>query len=334
MIQRGSCSHERPARGRPCHGRTPAWLAEMASWVDARLAARGHPPTQRACPDLAAAAGRPAQLETDRGRMWAKAVPPVFAHEVALTELLADIDPGIVPPVVAADRALGRIITEHVGRPAALGARRRPADLGRDDVAAGRDPACARQRTDGAAGAGAVAAPMARLAEALPTLLGDDDLLLVIGPDGLTGREAAALRRRIPALVDACRRARGQRHPGQPRPRRPGRGRGHHRRDGSGLPRLVRRVDHASVPVGGGVAARAAARTRPADELAAAYLGPWLSAGLGLTEEAGRTRSRRLGRSCRSIASRCMPSGSCRPSMIRPSLASGHPRALRAILPG
>ena len=29
--------------------------------------------------------------------------------------MLADIDPGCVPPVVAADAALGRIITEHIG---------------------------------------------------------------------------------------------------------------------------------------------------------------------------------------------------------------------------
>ena len=52
--------------------------------------------------------------------------------------------------------------------------------------------------------AGAVTAPLARLAEDLPTLLADDDLLLVDRPDGLTGREAAALRRRIPELVRAC----------------------------------------------------------------------------------------------------------------------------------
>ena len=53
-------------------------------------------------------------FETDRGRMWAKAVPNAFSHEISVTELLADIDPGIVPPVVAADRTLGRIVTEHV----------------------------------------------------------------------------------------------------------------------------------------------------------------------------------------------------------------------------
>ena len=125
----------------------PAWMAEMASWVDARLAAAGI----RRRSEVARIWLRPRaallSVETDRGRMWAKAVPPVFAHEVALTELLADIDPGIVPPVVAADRALGRIITEHVEGPLLSGIDDPAIWIG-DAVAAGGDPAGARQRAD------------------------------------------------------------------------------------------------------------------------------------------------------------------------------------------
>jgi hypothetical protein len=49
--------------------------------------------------------------------MWAKQVPAVFAHEVAVTSLLFDIDPGIVPPIVAADVMTGRMLMEHVDGP-------------------------------------------------------------------------------------------------------------------------------------------------------------------------------------------------------------------------
>ena len=97
--------------------------------------------------------------------MWAKAVPPVFAHEIALTELLADIDPGIVPPVVAADRVLGRIITEHVDGP-----RSRHCTASRAVWAATMSRLAEIQRVlasePGAlADAGAVAVPIADLAD-------------------------------------------------------------------------------------------------------------------------------------------------------------------------
>ena len=95
----------------------PGWLAGMTAWIDARLADAG---IRRRGPVRQVRAWSRAALltlETDRGRLWAKAVPGVFAHEIAVTELLADVDPGFVPPVVAADRDLGRIITEHVEGP-------------------------------------------------------------------------------------------------------------------------------------------------------------------------------------------------------------------------
>jgi hypothetical protein len=262
-------------------------MVDMASWVDARLADAGI----RRRSELAQMWLRPRaalmSLETDRGRMWAKAVPPVFAHEVALTELLADIDPGIVPPVVAADRTLGRIITEHVDGPALSALDGEPgiwaATMSR---LAEMQRVLASERSE-LASIGTVAAPIARLATDLPTLLADDDLLMVDRAGGLTGREASALRRRIPALVKACRAL-----------------------DASGVPDSLDHGDLAADEVIIGVmgpvfldwsdgsithpflsaAALLADRggsTAVTDELAAAYLGPWLSAGLGLTEKAG-----------------------------------------------
>jgi hypothetical protein len=136
--------------------------------------------------------------------MWVKAVPGALAQEVAVTMLLADIDPGIVPPVVAADPALGRIITEHVDGPvlasiddpvAWTATLSRLAEIQR--VLASDDRALTA--------AGVVAAPLTDLADAIPALLGDDDLLGVGRPRGLSAGEAQVLRARRPELIDACR---------------------------------------------------------------------------------------------------------------------------------
>jgi len=181
------------------------WLAEMSAWIDGRLADAG---LRRRGPIRQVRSwGRAALLtfETDRGRLWAKAVPDMFAHEIAVTELLADIDPGIVPPVVAADRSLGRIVTEHVE--------------GASLVTIGPEPAvwmatmsrlAEVQRVLAAdlgalSVAGVAAAPLERLAESLSGLLADDELLRTDRPGGLTGGEAQSLRDRLPEWVEACR---------------------------------------------------------------------------------------------------------------------------------
>jgi hypothetical protein len=309
----------------------PAWMAEMASWVDARLAAAGI----RRRSEVARIWLRPRaallSVETDRGRMWAKAVPPVFAHEIALTELLADIDPGIVPPVVAADRSLGRIITEHVEGPLLSGlddpavwtaTLSRLAEIQR---VLASEPAALRE-------AGAVAAPLARLAEDVPNLLADDDLLLVDRPDGLTAREATELRGRIPDLVRACQSL-----------------------DASGIPDSLDHGDLAAdeVIIGAmgpvfldwsdgsvthpflsAASLLSGADTRAgADELAAAYLGPWLSAGLGLTTEAGRD-ALALARTVLPLHRVALYVDRVLPAIDDPAGSATVPRALRAILPG
>ena len=83
-------------------------LQEITAWIDDRLADAG---SHRRGPVREVRRGVRAlvlTLETDRGRWWVKVVPDLFSHEVAVTELRADVDPGSVPPVVAADRALGQ----------------------------------------------------------------------------------------------------------------------------------------------------------------------------------------------------------------------------------
>ena len=264
------------------------WRDEMTSWIDDRLAGAGI--LRHGDVTEVRTWGRSALLtfETDRGRMWAKAVPEVFAHEVAVTELLADIDPGIVPPVVASDRMLGRIITEHVEglSLASIGDNRavwaatlsRLAEVQR--VLAAEHAALTV--------AGVAAAPLGRLAGSLPGLLADDDLLMVERPGGLTSGEAAALRGRLPELVEACLALAA-----------------------SGVPDSLEHGDLAADEVimgemgpvfldwsdgsithpflsAASLLRDGAGNGSVADDRARAYLGPWLDAGLGLTDTAAR----------------------------------------------
>jgi hypothetical protein len=176
----------------------------MTAWVDDRLAERGVRRHGPLVPVRVWERSAVSHFETDRGRMWAKAVPGVFSHEIALTELIADIDPGAAPPVVAADRGLGRIITDHVEGPlltdveeplAWTATLARMAELQRV-LAANRGAL----ETAGVAGA-----PLDRLADQVPALLADDALLGVGRTTGLSTREAASIRARTADLVSACR---------------------------------------------------------------------------------------------------------------------------------
>jgi hypothetical protein len=322
-----------PPRERAAPWDDPAWLVEMATWVDARLAEAGI----RRRSEIAQIWLRPRaallSVETDRGRMWAKAVPPVFAHEVALTELLADIDPGIVPPVVAADRALGRIVTEHVDGPALSSLDGEPAVWAATMSRLAEIQRVLASEPGEMAAAGTVAASIDRLAIALPTLLADDDLLMVDRPGGLTRGEATALRGRIPALVKACRAL-----------------------EASGVPDSLDHGDLAADEVIIGVmgpvfldwsdgsithpflSAAALLSDRNGSEavtgeLATAYLGPWLSAGLGLTEKGGLAALADA-RTVLPVHRVALYAERVLPSLDDPSeLATTVPGILRAILP-
>ena len=150
--------------------------------------------------------GRSALLtvETDRGRVWAKQVPGVFAHEVAVTGLLSDLDPGFVPPLIAADPAGGRLLMEDVSGPnlasvpgspdAWLATMSRLAEVQR---VLARDLGALQM-------AGVPSAPLSTLGVRVPSLLADDDLLLVGRPDGLSRQDVGRLRAAEADLVAAC----------------------------------------------------------------------------------------------------------------------------------
>jgi hypothetical protein len=282
--------------GEPPPWSDPGWLAEMTAWIDGSLAAIG---TRRRGPVREVRAWERSAVvtfETDRGRMWGKAVPEVFAHEIAVTSLLADIDPGVVPPVVAADVALGRLITVHVEGPSLAAVPDEPAAWSATLSRLAELQRVLALEPAALAVVGVAAAPLADLADAIPRLLADDDLLLVDRPGGLSGSEAAALRDDLPEFVAACRELAA-----------------------SGVPDSLEHGDLSAdeVIVGemgpvfldwsdgsithpflsaasllghrpASATAASAAADVDVDDLVAAYLGPWLGAGLGLDGAAGR----------------------------------------------
>lgn len=181
----------------------PGWLETMTAWADERLADAGL--RRRGAYRQVRSWGRSAllQVDTDRGLVWAKAVPVGFAHEIAVTGLLADLDPGLVPPVIAADQAGGRLLLAHVAGPSLTEV---------DDPAAWtatmarlaetqRVLAAERRRLSVA---GVVVAPVASLADEVPTLIGDADLLRVGQPGGLTESGLEHLMTHADMITDAC----------------------------------------------------------------------------------------------------------------------------------
>ena len=95
----------------------PGWWDELTGWIDERLADAGI--RRRGAPTHVRSWARSAlaSVETDHGRFWAKQVPAVFAHEIAVTGLLTDVDPGSVAPTFAVDVPGARMITSHVVGP-------------------------------------------------------------------------------------------------------------------------------------------------------------------------------------------------------------------------
>jgi hypothetical protein len=322
--------------GPPPPWSAPVWQVEMTAWIDGCLGTVG---TRRRGVVREVRAWERSWVgtfETDRGRMWAKAVPGVFAHEIAVTSLLADIDPGVVPPVVAADVALGRIITVHVEGPALASVRDEPAAWAATLSRLAELQRVLAYEPDELAVAGVAAAPVTRLAEAVPHLLADDTLLLVDRPGGLTAAEATALRDRVPELVAACRDLAA-----------------------SGVPDSLEHGDLSADEVilgemgpvfldwsDGSIThpflSAASLLAHPvalgaADEidgLVASYLGPWLSAGLGLDEAGGR-RAMANARIVLPLHVSYLYADRILPALGGPSdMARIVPEALRAILPG
>ena len=180
------------------------WFVEMTGWIDACLADAG---IRRRGPIRQVRSwGRSAllELDTDHGRVWAKDVPEVFAHEVRVAALLADVDPGLVPPLLAADATVGRLLMEHVDGAALPSLRAEPAAWTATLERLAEAQRVLAEDSVVLAIAGVPLASLDVLATAIPRLFADDDLLLVGRTGGLTSDEAAAVRARTGEVVDAA----------------------------------------------------------------------------------------------------------------------------------
>jgi Ser/Thr protein kinase RdoA (MazF antagonist) len=87
-------------------------LRELLGWAAEKLAAMDRPMTgpveQRRTWNLAGVF----RLPTGQGPVWLKATPHFAADEAAIIGAFARVDPGLVPPVIAAGR--GRVLLEHL----------------------------------------------------------------------------------------------------------------------------------------------------------------------------------------------------------------------------
>ena len=198
-------THTRPDDSISAPWSEPGWWDELTAWIDERLAAahirrRGAPTHVRSWARSALAS-----VETDRGRLWAKQVPAVFAHEIAVTGLLTDVDPGSVAPTFAVDVPGGRMMTSHVAGPLLTDVTEAPeawratlirlAELQRVLAA---DPTALPA-------AGVTKAPVGSLAGAVGRLFGDDRLTRTGRPGGFSADEAAHLQDRASVVEAACR---------------------------------------------------------------------------------------------------------------------------------
>ena len=183
----------------------PGWWDELTGWVDERLAEAGI--RRRGAPTHVRSWARSAlaSVETDHGRFWTKQVPAVFAHEIAVTGLLTDVDPGSVAPTFAVDVPGARMITSHVDGPSLADVTDGPGAWTATLARLGElQRVLAADRT-ALETAGVTAAPVGALAGSVAGLLGDERLTRPGEPDGLTADELARLQDRAEAIAAACR---------------------------------------------------------------------------------------------------------------------------------
>lgn len=93
----------------------PGWQEEIDRWLDAQLDARGLGPIVAREHVRTWALSCVLRVRTERGAYFAKALPPAYRPEVAITALLATHFPDTIPPVIAADRERGWLLLADSG---------------------------------------------------------------------------------------------------------------------------------------------------------------------------------------------------------------------------
>jgi hypothetical protein len=145
------------------------------------------------------------------GRAWFKAVQQQYAHELALTTLLAGLRPTLVPDVLAVDEERNWVLLADAG------ARLRELDDGRGPVEHWEEllPRYAELQVASAPHAAELLAAgvpdlrLATLPARLDALLREPGLLVLGKPGGLSADDHARLRREIGQFMELCTRLDG-----------------------------------------------------------------------------------------------------------------------------
>ncbi|MFJ9608037.1 aminoglycoside phosphotransferase family protein [Kitasatospora sp. NPDC101176] len=94
---------------------TPPGLRDALDWARTGLALAGRPATGPARQIRTWNLSALFRIPTTRGDAWLKTTTPAFnAREGEVIALLGGVDPSLVPPVLAADAAAGRLLLDHV----------------------------------------------------------------------------------------------------------------------------------------------------------------------------------------------------------------------------
>jgi len=137
------------------------------------------------------------RLPTAEGPVYLKAVPPIFAHEPALTAALAAADPARFPRPVAVDPARGWLLMRELQGPT-LDTRCDDVELWEEALAAFAEVQIASvAHLPALRAAGVPERPLATLAARLAPLLADPDAGMPASPAGLSADE----RRRLHGLA-------------------------------------------------------------------------------------------------------------------------------------
>jgi hypothetical protein len=181
----------------------PGWAAEAPDWIAMRVAQLGRTMDAPVEQMRSWERGSTWRIRTDAGTLYFKAVPPVFAHEVALPPMLNAWRPGCATEVLARDEARGWMLMANLGDRDLSGVR----DIATWEAAmrsyAELQIACIARR-DELLAIGCPRHPLANLPAGLDALLADETAFLPGQEGGLTAVQIASLRTLAPELKAAC----------------------------------------------------------------------------------------------------------------------------------
>jgi len=177
----------------------PGWHARAAGWLTDRLTELGRPPTGPIDQVRHWGISAVLRVPTESGSVWMKAVFPPFHHEPAVTRVLADAFPALVPSVVATEDGEGWLALEDLGSAVV-----RNEDEGPGRVEAPRALVAIQRamagRTAELEALGAPRRPLRALPDELRALLDEEPRLTGVAVDGATGDRAVE---RVQSAVDS-----------------------------------------------------------------------------------------------------------------------------------